>query len=566
MNLFVDSIDANQCRNLSNHPSKTLKDKKYPKDNSCRVDLVLRSIKDNSQTYLELKRIAPKKDIFEGAGGKHANPADLKELEGRGWKIPHDGIKKAIYIQNRFFEDESHLQILSNELFDELRSDMVTFVAFGVTDQADPKKFNANLNTRLVERVHQARYQFPDKWFPVRDFLKTLQKDPNLSLDERGRIQWLNDVGSGANLLGNAFSYLIEKFPEMEKAYREILLFQYSPEFRVSDFPKSITFQKAAKSYGEKSKKGEDGKPSPDFFWYLNKAVKYLSDHESLKTNLVLLGRNHQLEKLTQQALDENWGYLLSQPSPKDALQEGLKVQYAQTDTQKEIMDLFVKNVTVVFEGEEQKPHFFIALDSFNKDVMTYIEDPELDPKKRKEGISFINEVVLGQLLAQGQNMRIFWDGHFQERVNFYPNLEATRNLPQLLELKKWTQRKINIMEPKVQDKTEMNLWGFSFGVASVGVGLLGSLIAYKAKPIRTPFMIMLGGGLGSVSGNFICQGLDISNSWGYCDIIGAILGGTLSGYLSHEVLGGNDFLLPIPEVPSTPGPDHRFPTDIFGP
>ena len=79
--------------------------------------------------------------------------------------------------------------------------------------------------------------------------------------------------------------------------------------------------------------------------------------------------------------------------------------------------------------------------------------------------------------------------------------------------------------------------------------------------------MAMLGAGLGGLSGNFICQGLDISNSWGYCDIIGAAIVGTLGGYLSQEVLGGNDFLLgPLPPPVTSPAPEDRFPVDIFGP
>ena len=568
MKLYVDSIDANQCRDLSNHPSKTPERKQYPKGNPCRVDLVLRSLKDNSQTYLELKRVSPKKDIFEGSGGKHANSKELKALESRGWKMPHGSIKKAIYIQNRFFEDETHSLIQSNDLLEKLRSDMITFIAFGNIEQSDPQKFNANLNTRLVERIHQALYQFPEKWFPVRNFIRGLLKDSNLSVEEKDRLQWLNDVAGSINYLYNTHRDKYLKIPGFDQALKEALLFQYSPEYRVSDFPKSPTLQQSAKTYWKEAEKKEDGTPRAEFFWHLNLAFRDLSSNDSIKNNLVLLGSNHQLEKLTKQAWKENWGDLLAKPSPEEALRSGLQVQYAQSETQKEIIELFSKNVTVVFEGEEQKPHFSIAIESFNKEVMKYIEDPELDPKKRKEGIGFIDQVILGQLLAQGQKMRIFWEGYFQEQVNFYPQVKATQGLSHLQELTQWTLRKTKAAKSKVQGKNKFNRAFLSGEIGLMGVGLPLSLIFMKIKPIRNPFMVMLGTGLGGMSGNLLCNSLGISNSWRYCDILGGLVGGTLSGWLSAYVLPGDDdlFLLPPVSKNPPPGPDHRFPTDLFGP
>jgi len=186
--------------------------------------------------------------------------------------------------------------------------------------------------------------------------------------------------------------------------------------------------------------------------------------------------------------------------------------------------------------------------------------------------LRFVSEVLLGKLLAEGNNIEIFWNGHFQETVNFYPSLALSSQRVAWQKLIDWNKKKIKEEELDVKTPhTLLNKSGLIVDSGLLVAGGISSALLWKKEPYRDISMTVAGTGLGAGLSNLTCYLLDISNPYYLCDIIGGIGGGFTTGlimkYIPSEA-GNGENIPPIvnPPMSNPPHPEDRFPTDNFGP
>lgn len=559
MDIFVDSINTNFCEPLPEHPVRKSKSEAIKRKDSCLVDLYYTDNANGLVGLLTLKRGDPDQDIFVAAPRKDPQLM-VPILRDRDRAFPQLQIRKAIYLRSFIRVENFDEVIVTDEAFDDFFTDFITFGLFGEITQADPQKFNGQLNQRLIREIHQLQLKYPQQWYDVEDFIKTLQRDPKLSIEEKGRLQWLLDVARTLHAFEARFPQS-KTVPGVEAALLQTALYLFSPNFNWEDLPKDPLLKSAAVALG--------GRDPTDFFQDLTTAMEQeLPKIDSIQNNLVLLARYNRLLLQTKQAVDEKWTYLFNLESPDRAFKEGLRIKYAKTALEEEVLKIFNDNLTVAYEGSEKRPHFFLGMDRIFQGIVALAEDPKRDPEQRSRIVRFVSEVILGKFLAQDVNIEVFVDGHFQERVNFYPILSLSTQRPSWSKLIDWTRG--NIRQKSLVTPEPHVLWnksGFFFAdLPLVALGSVGAALLWEDRGWRTASMGTAGAGLGGALGNLSCYLLDLSNRYYQCDILGGLLGGAATALLSFFLSPGERPPPEPPAPPPMPDPGQRNPTDPFGP
>jgi len=266
--------------------------------------------------------------------------------------------------------------------------------------------------------------------------------------------------------------------------------------------------------------------------------------------------------------------------SAAQTLREGLVIQYGKTPAQKIIMQHLVDYTTIVShsyldpDSGPERINYYLDVRGFHFALANTLRDPQHSRDTRLEMARFVSEGVLGDLLAPDKPMTVYWKGSIEERNNFYPDLLKEKKLPAVEKLRTWTQAAIKTIES--EPVHTLNYWALGAEGAIVGSSLALTPLVWQNEDLRTVGMSVLGGGLGAMSANFFCAAAEIPNEWALCDLMGGLVGGIALGSLTGIVL--NPLLPPpyasfgpppIPEPNPDPDPvepDHRNPTDAFGP
>lgn len=570
MKFHIDFIDTHFCSPLFDHPSQKPPTEKA--GDKCEVELLLQEPGKTMPIRVFLKRLNADQDLFIWQQRSKADRKNILYLKEKGWNIPHGEIARSIRLEHAIKQSEELFPLLvGQENLEALRGDLVSLILFGNPTEVSATSPDTELHSRILRTLYQFTGTHSQLNPSLDAFLARQLGDPVWNHGEKQQMKWLRLGLRLMKELRTGFSGLNDT-PQLEQALEKVLLYWLSPGTKISNLPMEDEVQKAAVLYFQHHRPSRPPQiNSPDLYQTLRDFLNRTNQWVAWRDLPWLQTRTNQLLELLKSAINEEWSYLLTLKDPEKALKEGLVLKYGATPLEKDMMRLFADHVSLVKTQGSRHPELYINMTFFSKRVQEKIQEKGLPPDKRKAMLGFLSETILQKLMAKGHNMRVFWDGAFRRRVNFYPNFALGFERPAWSRLIDWTRSQLQVLDPELSqphvllNKTALGIDG---GLLLAGAGTLLSGALLDERNSQVAGLGLLGAGLGAAAGNLLCYWANLSNRWGQCDIIGAVAGGLLGGLSGAFGLAPSQVGLPMmmPPLPPPPDPGERKPTDAYGP
>ncbi len=567
MKFLVDYIDTHFCTPIFDHPKQTRSNDTRP--DSCEVEILLKDEGETEPIQLFLHRLRPDQDLFVWSVHDKGDRNEIRYIQENGWVIPHREIAQAIRMESRLKQSpELYPWLIGHESLEAMRGDLVSLIAFSKFREHNTKNANAGLHSRVVRSMYRNLGTNPDIFNKLKPFLEQQLLDPVWSFEEKQSMKWVLSVGHLIEKIRNIFPEE-QNVPGLDQALVDLLVYWLSPEMNMDSLPDEKSIQKAAGNFFHYHHLSEvHDRHISDLFQKF--AVLAREAHEAgwLRDQPVVMARTNQLRRILQRAHREKWSWLLSLKHPESALKEGLVYRYAHGPQEQKIMGLFADHVSINVAAPNQDPDLYFAIKPFSQRIQGLIQKETTTPQDKKVMLKFISEIILQKLLAQGQNMEIFWQGSFKERINFYPNFSTSLSRPAWSELIDWTREQLRQFDPELpRPHVLLNKTALGIDGAVTLAGALVAALAMDHREARITGTTAMGTGLGGLSGSLICYWADLSNRYGQCDLLGGVAGGLIGGLLSGLLLPKKHEPDPMIIMPPPPiGMDKRWPDDGYGP